>query len=114
MVTSAPHENKTATVIELAKAILAQGHQINGMFFYQNGVLNAASLLAMPSDEFQSCRELAELASVDKVPMHLCITAAEKRGLTDDDKNNILPYFTVSGLGEMVELTNQADKVIQL
>ncbi|NMP32324.1 sulfurtransferase complex subunit TusD [Thalassotalea sp. M1531] len=115
VVTTPPHQNRTATVVEIAHALLNKGHQINGIFFYQDGVLNASKTLVMPSDEYQSIKSLAALANSNKVPMHLCITAAEKRGLTDEDsQHNILNFFTISGLGEMVELNATSDRVIQL
>ena len=52
----------------------------------------------------------------------MCISAAEKRGLSDElladnslhTNSNIDSAFTVSGLGELVELTSQADRVVQL
>jgi sulfur relay (sulfurtransferase) complex TusBCD TusD component (DsrE family) len=40
----------------------------------------------------------------------LCVTAAEKRGLTE---SNIHSDFTISGRAEFAELTTEADKVIQ-
>ena len=43
------------------------------------------------------------------------VPAAEKRGMTDEEQlNNIAPNFVVAGLGELVELTNKCDRVIQL
>ena len=65
------------------------------------------------------------------MPLYLCISAAEKRGLTDELNNhepsshelshepsqetsNIDSVFTVSGLGELVELTSKAERVVQL
>jgi tRNA 2-thiouridine synthesizing protein D len=50
-----------------------------------------------------------------QLPLHLCYTAAEKNGLSDEKAtNNIAAHFTVSGLGELVELTSAADRVVQL
>ncbi|WP_448211641.1 sulfurtransferase complex subunit TusD [Colwellia sp. MEBiC06753] len=114
VITTAPHQNNTATAIEFAKAVLAQGHQINGIFFYQNGVLHANTLVKIPSDEFQAIEHFLALNAEHHIPLYLCITAAEKRGLSDEDGSpNISQQFTISGLGEMVELTSSADKVVQ-
>ncbi|REL26982.1 sulfurtransferase complex subunit TusD [Thalassotalea euphylliae] len=115
VVTTPPHQNNTATALEFAQATLAAGHTINGIFFYRDGVLNASKLTAMPSDELQAISAFVKLNEDHQVPLHLCITAGEKRGLTDDQQTmNIHSAFTVSGLGEMVELSTNADKVIQL
>lgn len=116
VVTTPPHNNFTATAIDMAKSIISMPEtQLVGVFFYQDGVLNAQKDLSMPSDELQAVKAWQSIKLNYDVPLHLCVTAGEKRGLTDDDSRlNILDEFTISGLGELVELTTKADKVIQL
>jgi len=115
VVSSPAHSNYTATAISLVKSIIASKHELLGVFFYQDGVLNANSYTAIPSDEFQAHQAWNELSINNQVKLHLCITAAEKRGLSDDkETNNISEQFIVSGLGELVELTNLCDRVVQL
>lgn len=116
VVTTPPHNNFTATAIDMAKSIISMADtQLVGVFFYQDGVLNAQQDLAMPSDEFQAVKAWQSIKQDYDIPLHLCVTAGEKRGLTDDESRlNILDEFTISGLGELVELTTQADRVIQL
>lgn len=115
VVTSPPHSNLTNTAIKYIEAALQANINVIGVFFYQDGVLNASSQISIPSDEFQIITAWDKLAEVYKLPLHLCISAAQKRGLTDDETENanINPSFTVSGLGELVELSNQADRLIQ-
>ncbi len=109
------HSNLTATAIDLVSTIVNSEHDLVGVFFYQDGVLNASKHTSIPTDEFQSCSKWVTLKQEYNVPLHLCITAAEKRGLTDEKAtNNINEHFTISGLGELVELTNLCDRVIQL
>lgn len=115
MVTTPPHQNQSATVIEVIEGIISQGHKINGIFFYQDAVIAANAYVSMPNDEFQFIDKIIALKEKHDLPIHLCITAAEKRGLTDNaESNNINQHFIVSGLGEMVELSSTADRVIQL
>lgn len=115
VVTSPAHSNLTATAIDLVNTIIMSEHELVGVFFYQDGVLNANKYTSIPSDEFQSCAQWVALNKTHGVNLHLCITAAEKRGLSDDkDQFNIDEHFTISGLGELVELTNLCDRVIQL
>lgn len=113
VLTSAPHQNKTATAIDFIESTLKAEHTIAGVFLYQDGVLHANVNTQMPSDELQSIKQLKSLKAAYDLPLHLCITAGEKRGLTDEDANNIDSDFVVSGLGEMVELTNNAEYVVQ-
>jgi tRNA 2-thiouridine synthesizing protein D len=118
VVTTPPNSNLTTTAINLVKAALDSGVSIIGVFFYQDGVLNAAKYLSIPSDEFQTLAQWQQLNSEYNVPLYLCISAAEKRGLSDElnnhESSNIDSAFTVSGLGELVELTSKAERVVQL
>lgn len=118
IVTTPPNSNLTTTAIELIKNAIENNVNVIGVFFYQDGVLNAAKQLSIPSDEFQTLKQWQQLSSVHNVPLHLCISAAEKRGLTDElssnGLSNIDKLFTVSGLGELVELTSKAQRVVQL
>lgn len=118
VVTTPPNSNLTTTAINLVRAALDSGVSIMGVFFYQDGVLNAAKYLSIPSDEFQTLTQWQQLNSEYNVPLYLCITAAEKRGLSDElnnhESSNIDSAFTVSGLGELVELTSKAERVVQL
>jgi tRNA 2-thiouridine synthesizing protein D len=118
VVTTPPNSNLTTTAINLVKAAVEKGVAIVGVFFYQDGVLNAAKHLSIPTDEYQTLQHWQQLNREFDVPLYLCVTAAEKRGLTDEigknENSNIDQAFTVSGLGELVELTCKAERVVQL
>lgn len=118
VVTTPPNSNLTTSAINLIRAAVESGVDIVGVFFYQDGVLNAAENLSIPSDEYQTLEQWQALNREFAVPLYLCITAAEKRGLSDgldkDVSSSIDSTFTVSGLGELVELTSNADRVVQL
>ena len=114
MITTPPFSNLTATAISYVEAALISGVDVIGIFFYQDGVLHANSELSIASDEFQATQAWLTLNDKYQLPLHLCITAAEKRGLTDTiDKKNINACFTISGLGELVELSSKADRLVQ-
>jgi tRNA 2-thiouridine synthesizing protein D len=121
VVTTPPHSHLTASAINVALACINNGITLLGVFFYQDGVLNSAKHLSIPADEYQSLAKWQALNSEYNVPLYICISAAEKRGLSDEATNNeddiasnIDRHFTVSGLGELVELTSNADRVLQL
>ncbi len=116
VVTTPPHSNLTVTAIDFIEAAIASSIKIVGVFFYQDGVLNASKHISLPSDEFNVTQCWQQLSEDKNIPLHLCISAAEKRGLSDETEHgsNIAPFFTVSGLGELVELTTMADRVVQL
>jgi len=118
MVTTKPTDPKTVTAINIANSIVAQDHELLGVFFYQEGVLNASEYLCIPNDEYQATRKWIMFTQSTTVPLHLCSTAAEKHGLIEEteqeDFEHVSPAFQVSGLGQLVELSSQADKVIKL
>ncbi|WOH38363.1 sulfurtransferase complex subunit TusD [Thalassotalea fonticola] len=118
VVTTSPIDNKTNTALAFANELVQQGHTINGIFFYQDGVLSANKYVQAPSDEINLLTAWADFNKHTSTPLHLCITAGERRGLTDSDdeqlNHNIHAAFTISGLGELVVLTSAADKVVQL
>lgn len=95
---------------QFAEAAITRGNQVKAIFFYQDGVLNAATSLDIPSDELNGQKQILNLVKNHNIPLLLCVTAAEKRGLKEDV---ILPPFTISGLAEFAELSTQADQIIQ-
>lgn len=115
MITTPPYSNLTTTALSFVEAALANDINLVGVFFYQDGVLNANSKVQLASDEFQTLRRWKTLHEKYQLSLHLCITAAEKRGMSDDDKQNSLidDAFTISGLGELVELSTAADRLVQ-
>jgi tRNA 2-thiouridine synthesizing protein D len=115
IITSSPLDNLTVTAIDIITHTLIQGIEIVGVFFYQDGVLNASKNIQIPSDEFQTLQAWRELHQQYNLALHLCITAAEKRGLVcEGDNLSVDDVFSISGLGELVELTSKAQRVIQL
>jgi tRNA 2-thiouridine synthesizing protein D len=113
VVTTPPYSNLSVTAIEYIETALKLGIELVGVFFYQDGVIHANQQVQITSDEFQCLTQWQALQLKYKLPLHLCITAAEKRGISDENSNNIHPIFTVSGLGELVELVNKSDRLVQ-
>lgn len=118
VITTPPNSNLTATAINMVSEALSMKLNVIGVFFYQSGVLNGSQQLALPNDEYQTSKAWQKLHQDYALPLHLCATAAEKHGLTDDSNeskiNTINNAFVLSGLGELVELTVNADRLIQL
>lgn len=120
VITTPPSSYLTITAINFINCAVKAGVNIVGVFFYQDGVINASANIAIPNDEYQTHHEWHKLRKEHNVNLHVCITACEKRGLSDDIsdekgviQSNISEHFTVSGLGELVELTAKADRLVQ-
>jgi tRNA 2-thiouridine synthesizing protein D len=121
MVNEGPYTHQASdSAYQFAKAALAKGHEIYRVFFYHDGVNNATRLTVPPQDDRNVVNRWSELALQHKLDMVVCIAAAQRRGLLDEneatrqgkDANNIVSGFRISGLGQLVEAGIQADRLV--
>ncbi|WP_127959717.1 sulfurtransferase complex subunit TusD [Serratia microhaemolytica] len=106
---------------QFAQALLAAGHQIEHVFFYREGVSNANQLTAPASDEFDLVRAWLTLAQQHNVQLSVCVAAALRRGVVDQQQAselkllsaNLQPGFTLSGLGALAEAALSCDRLVQ-
>lgn len=115
VITSSPCSPLTITAINYIQAAVDAEIDIVGVFFYQDGVMHANQDIQIASDEYQAIQQWKNLHLQYQVPLHICVTAAEKRGINLEkfDGDTINDVFTVSGLGELVELTTKSSRVVQ-
>jgi tRNA 2-thiouridine synthesizing protein D len=115
VITTPPYSPLTTTAIAYVEAALEAGIDIVGIFFYQDAAMHANKDISIASDEYQAIAQWQRLHQKYQLPLHICITAAEKRGIACDsiDNEKINKAFTVSGLGELVELTTKASRLVQ-
>ena len=103
-----------------AKAALNNGHLIDKVFFYQEGVLNTNSLNSPASDEFDLQQAWLSLSEQYGLSLVNCVSAALRRGVLseNDAKENALsqwnmqPPFIMGGLGELVTGIESADRLV--
>jgi tRNA 2-thiouridine synthesizing protein D len=122
LITSAPAAAQNAhSALRFAQTVQASEHQLQGIFFYQDGVLNASNLLITASDEFNLYQAWVDLAQQHNCPLLVCVTAATKRGVLsqldaqENDKTNFnlsAPFESV-GLGELAVLMRDSDRLVQ-
>lgn len=111
----APH-----SALRFARAVIARGHQLAGVFFYHDGVHNASSLMAPPQDELNLREAWLELHQHYDVALDVCIAAALRRGLMSESEArrhakqafNIASPFELTGLGQLLELQQRSDRFI--
>jgi len=113
IITTPPYSNLSVTALDYIEAALKLKVDLIGVFFYQDGVLHANANIQIANDEFQALSHWQRLHQEYNLPLHLCITAAETRGMSDEHDKSIHSIFTVSGLGELVELSTKADRMVQ-
>ena len=91
------------------KAALAAGHEIRRVFFYHDGVNNSTRLTEPPQDDRNIVTRWSKLAEEHKLDLVVCVAAALRRGIRDE---NLAPGFRISGLGQLVEGGIEADRLV--
>ncbi|MFC2993222.1 MULTISPECIES: sulfurtransferase complex subunit TusD [Halomonas] len=117
----APYSSQAAhSALRFARAVAVRGHRLEGVFFYHDGVHNAARLAAPPQDEPHLVDGWAALAGDHGVPLQVCIAAALRRGLLDEREAarhgkqgcSVEPPFELTGLGQLVDLGLRCDRLV--
>ncbi|PLR35802.1 sulfurtransferase complex subunit TusD [Chimaeribacter californicus] len=106
---------------QFAQALVAEGHRLESVFFYREGVLNANQLTAPAGDEFDLVRAWQRLGAEHQVALNVCVAAALRRGVTDEHEAqqlslgqaNLQAGFTLSGLGALAEAALSCDRLVQ-
>ncbi len=121
VISEGPYTHQAAdTGYHFVKAALAKGHEVPRVFFYHDGVNVATRLSVPPQDERNIQKNWTELAKEHGIDMVVCIAAAQRRGLLDEneaerqgkDANNIAEGFRISGLGQLIEMAIQTDRLV--
>lgn len=102
---------------QTAEALLAAKHNIRQVFFFQEGVSNANGLTNPASDEINLVEKWQQLATSHRLSLHLCIAAAQRRGVVDEQTtatsyHNLADGFTLAGLGEFSQAVLKADRLL--
>ncbi len=121
LVNEGPYTHQSSdSAYQFTKAALEKGHEVFRVFFYNDGVNNGTRLGVPPQDDRNITKQWSELAEQYDLDLVVCIAAAQRRGLLDEDEakrhgkdaNNIAPGFRISGLGQLVEAGIQSDRLV--
>jgi tRNA 2-thiouridine synthesizing protein D len=121
VVNEGPYTHEASdTAYQFSKAALEKGHEVLRVFFYHDGVNNGTRLTTPPQDDRHITNRWSELAEQHGLDLVVCIAAAQRRGIVDPyeakrqgkDANNIASGFRISGLGQLIEVGIQADRLM--
>ncbi|HBC7344351.1 TPA: sulfurtransferase complex subunit TusD [Citrobacter koseri] len=112
---------QASSALQFAHALVNEGHELNSVFFYREGVYNANQLTSPASDEFDLVRAWQQLGAQHDVALNICVAAALRRGIVDETEAkrlalasaNLQPGFSLSGLGALAEASLTCDRVVQ-
>src|SRR5450759_1334510 len=110
LVNEGPYTHQASdSAYQFALAALANGHTIQRVFFYHDGVNNATRLTEPPQDDRHIVNRWSALAAEHKVDLVVCVAAALRRGIKLE---GLAPGFRCSGLGQLVDSGIKADRLI--
>ena len=89
--------------------MLAKGHQVQRVFFYNDGVNNASKLTEPPQDDRHIVNRWSALKEQHGFDMVVCVAAALRRGIKDEV---LAPGFRISGLGQLIDAGIKADRTV--
>lgn len=121
IVSAAPYASQApSTALNVAREILAQGHTLQRLFFFEDGVHNASRLVVSPQDETDLPAEWAALIGTHGLDAVVCVASALKRGVLDEREarrhergaGNLMDCFSVGGLGQWLEACQASDRVL--
>ncbi|EGU30171.1 sulfur transfer complex subunit TusD [Vibrio ichthyoenteri ATCC 700023] len=106
---------------QFANALVAKGHTLVSVFFYQDGVGNGSALSVPANDEFDLTKAWQTLAQQHEVRLETCVAAALRRGIVSHSEatqhglvqHNLADGFTQAGLGSLAEAMLTQDRVVQ-
>lgn len=105
---------------QIAQALVEQGHQISQIFFFQQGTTTGNAFVYPANDEFNLQKAWQNFSQQYNVPLHLCIAAAQRRGIVDTQsaktvgQTNLASHFVLAGLGEFSQALLESDRVLTL
>lgn len=110
VVNEGPYQHQASDSAYLfCKAAIAKGHTVSRVFFYHDGVNNSTKLTEPPQDDRNIVNRWSKLAEEHSVDLVVCVAAAMRRGIRDE---NLATGFRISGLGQLVEAGTLTDRLV--
>ncbi|MDQ7079466.1 MAG: sulfurtransferase complex subunit TusD [Paracoccaceae bacterium] len=121
VVSEGPYTHEASdTAYNFVKAAIEAGHEVPRVFFYHDGVNVGTRLTVPPQDDRNIQENWSAIAKEHGIDLVVCIAAAQRRGILDEneakrqgkDADNIAEGFRISGLGQLIEMGIQTDRLM--
>lgn len=121
LVLGAPFNSQAPlSALRFAHALLAKGHQLEGVFFHHDGVFNASTQLLSSSENVGIYQQWHTLHEQHNVKLDVCVTAAKRHGLIDistaaqqgSQSYSVVPPFELTGIGQLIDLQRRCDRFV--
>ena len=101
--------------LKFAQSAINNGHHINRVFFFHEGVSIALEQRDLSQEEFDYNKAWRELSSEHDVELNVCISSGGRRGVVKNKTTNstLAEGFELVGLGLLVEAISSGDKYVE-
>lgn len=104
-----PYNHQSAdSAYHFIQAAIRKGHEITGVFLYNDGVINATALMDPPQDDRHIASRWSELGARG-IDIVACIAAGKRRGIID---SVLVPNVRISGLGQLASMIRKSDRLV--
>ncbi len=109
LILDGPYQHQAAdSAYHFIQAALKKGHQITGIFFYQDAIHNVNKHQKPPSE--RNLKEYWTEMGEKGIDMVACIAASVWRGA--ENKDLLIPGARIAGLGQLVDFMENADRLV--
>ena len=120
IVLSPPLSAASYSAYQFASAVLRNGHELQSVFFYQDGAYNGNAFATPPQDELNLAKLWPQLKQNSAVELIVCVAAGIRRGVFNSEEakrhglsfGNLGDEFTLGGLGLLCDTATQVDRLL--
>ena len=100
---------------KFARSVIQNGHHINRVFFFHEGVRIILEQRELGQEEFDFNKAWRELSSEHDVELNVCISSGGRRGVVKNETTDstLAEGFELVGLGLLVEAISSGDKYVE-
>ncbi len=107
------HGYSNGHALDFARNLLASGHELACVFFFDAGVLTGLATAEAPQDERNLRAEWSALAQEQNARLVLCVASAARFGLGESPAPDTLQSgFAVAGLGDLAEARGTSNRLL--
>ena len=118
---SPPTSDNTIKALEFCQQAVKDGHTIERVFCYQDGVYLANNLMVTPQGELNIQHHFKAFAKAYKTRLIACIASCLRRGVLTQKEatrhtkaaGNFDAQFELAGLGEYFDACHSTDKIVE-
>ncbi len=101
---------RARSALAFVRHLLAAGHQLPCVYFYQAGAGLALATAQISSDDFNPRQHWQQLATEHALELKVCVGSAQRRGVMEQ---TLATGFSIVGLGQWIAAAAAADRVIR-